>query len=180
MTSNEANDKTSEESPLARTAFRLYASQLHRFLARRLLRPQDVDDLAQEVFLRLVRLDKPELVRKPQAYLFRVAANLIREFRIRNDKEQERVAYDSEALDQIAEQGVEMVNDELAEQLNLARQLDRALAQLPRVQRAVLLMVKRDGLSHKEVARKTGIHVRTVERYVIEATAKMLTMEWDR
>jgi RNA polymerase sigma-70 factor (ECF subfamily) len=174
-----------EESakPTARPAgpaFSQYAGALHRFLARRLKRPQDVDDLAQEVFIRLLRLERPELVRKPQAYLFSVAANLVREFRIRADKEHEQLDYDSDAADEAADQPAQVLPDELAERIAIQQQLERALAQLPAMQRAVLLLVKRDGLSHKEVARKTGIHVRTVERYVMEATAKMLTMEWDR
>jgi RNA polymerase sigma factor (sigma-70 family) len=175
-----AEEPVKPDAPLAGPALRQYAGPLHRFLAKRLRRPQDVDDLAQEVFVRLLRLERPELVRRPQAYLFSVAANLVREFRIRSNRELERVAYDSDAADEAADNPPELHPDELSDRIAIQQQIERSLAQLPAVQRAVLLMVKRDGLSHKEVAKKTGIHVRTVERYVMEATARMLTMEWDQ
>ncbi len=168
------------EPDFAGTAFQRYAGALHRFLARRLNRPQDVDDLAQEVFIRLAHMSRPELVRKPQAYLFRIAYNLVREFKLRSEKEQEQLTFDSEVVEESAEQPAQVQADELAERLNVQQQLESALARLPRLQRAVLLLVKRDGWSHKEVANRTGLNVRVVERYVIEATARMMTMDWDR
>lgn len=164
----------------AQEVFHQYGRPLHRFLARRLRRPQDADDLAQEVFIRLARLEKPELVRKPQAYLFSLAFNLIREFRLRSEKEQAQLTYDSAAAEEAAEKDENAARDELGEQLNLRLQLESALEQLPPIHRAVLLLIKRDGWSHKEVARRTGLNVRVVERYLIEAKARMLTMEWDR
>ncbi|MBL8267500.1 RNA polymerase sigma factor [Steroidobacter sp.] len=167
------------DAPFASTAFQRYEAQLHRFLARRLARPHDVDDLAQEVFMRLARIEKPELIRKPQAYLLSIAANLVYEFRLRGQKEHEQVTYDSATVEQVAEHVADPSVRDNAEDLDLQRRLDRALEQLPPMQRAVLLLVKRDGYSHKEVAKKTGLNVRTVERYVMEATATMLTMDWE-
>jgi len=173
-------EPANEIAGFASSAFRQYATQLHRFLVRRLGRPQDVDDLAHEVYIRLARLSKPELVRQPRTYLFSVASNLVREFRLRNAQERERVTYDSDTVDQAAEHPTHVVEDELADRLNLQRQIERALLQLPPTQRAVLLLVKRDGLSHAEAAKKAGLSVHTVEKYVTEAVAKMMTMEWDR
>ena len=170
----------SREMSFAESVFRQYTALLHRFLARRLTRPQDVDDLAQEVFIRLARLNKPELVLKPKAYLCSVASNLVREFKLRNARELERIVFDSETLDEAAEQPAHERPDELAERLNIQRQLEQAMQRLPRIQCAVLLLAKRDGLSHKEIARKTGLNVRTVDRYVFEATGKIMTMDWDR
>jgi RNA polymerase sigma factor (sigma-70 family) len=168
------------EIGFAESVFRQYTALLHRFLARRLTRPQDVDDLAQEVFIRLARLSKPELVQKPKAYLCTIASNLVREFKLRDAKEQQQIVFDTETMDEVSEQPSHIQLDELAERLNVQRQLERALERLPPVQCAVLLLAKRDGLSHKEIARKTGLNVRTVDRYVFEATAKVMTMEWDR
>lgn len=160
--------------------FRQYTTLLHRFLARRLTRPQDVDDLAQEVFIRLARLGTPELVLKPRAYLCSIASNLVREFNLRNAREQEQIIFDSDTIDEAAERPSHIQPDELAERLNIQRQLEWALKRLPPMQCAVLLLAKRDGLSHKEIARRTGLNVRTVDRYVFEATAKIVTMDWDR
>ena len=170
----------SREIGFAESVYRQYSALLHRFLTRRLGRPQDVDDLAQEVFIRLARLGKPELVQKPRAYLCSVASNLVREFKLRNAREQDRIVFDSAAIEDLTEEPAHVQPDELAERLNVQRQLEHALKRLPPLQCAVLLLARRDGLSHKEIARKTGLNVRTVDRYVFEATARIVTMEWDR
>lgn len=50
----------------------------------RLSRPADFDDVAQEVFLRLLRYDAAQIVEHPQAYLFKMASNVAAEWSIRS------------------------------------------------------------------------------------------------
>ena|SRR2546427_7067363 len=62
-----------EVDPKRRLAdwFRQWRSPLRKFLLRRGSVPaSDLDDIAQEVFLRLMRYDRTELIEHPQAYLF--------------------------------------------------------------------------------------------------------------
>src|SRR3954447_19342316 len=64
--------------------FHQWRTPLRRFLAGRAgVRAADVEDVAQEVFLRLMRYEKAELVDHPQAYLYKVAANVATEWSIR-------------------------------------------------------------------------------------------------
>src|SRR5882672_7786524 len=107
--------------------FRKYGAELHRYLVRRLRRPQDADDLAQEVFLRLLRLEDAELVRKPQSYLYGIASHVVREFRMRAEQEHERLSFDSETIEALTEHPLEQLMDDPAERLHLQRQLERAL-----------------------------------------------------
>ena len=165
---------------LARGAFQRYAPALHRFLLRRIRRPQDIDDMAQEVFARLLRVENAEFVRKPASYLFGIAANVVREFRIRAEHDQERVTFDSRMVDHLAEHPHETQLDEMADRLSLQRQLERGLARLPPTHRVVLLLVTRDGLSHEEAAEAAKLSVHTVEKYVTEARARLKLMKWDR
>ncbi len=174
------NDDPPECPTLAGAAFTEYSAELHRYLARRLAHPEDANDLAQETFLRLIRVERPERIRRPVAYLFSIAAHLIREFRLREDREHEHVTFDSETLEQAEETVPTAGNEEPGYRLNLEQQLVRGLLKLPRTQRAVLLLVKRDGLSHEEAARALNLSVHTIERYVVEATARMAQMGWDR
>lgn len=169
-------DITHDREPdgTGRLSFRKYAAELHRYLLKRVARPADADDLAQEVFMRLLRLNPTERVRKPLAYLYGVASHVVHEFRIR--EEHDRVSYDSEAVGRLAENPEHLAVDEIAEQLDIQRRLERALAQLPRGQRAVLLLVKRDGLSHEEAAKASGLTVQTVEKYIVNAKARLRTM----
>ena len=164
---------------LANGAFRTYAPALHRFLLRRIRRPQDIDDMTQEVFARLMRVESAEFVRKPASYLFGIATNVVREFRIKASHDQERVTFDSEMVDHLAERPSEVQADEMADRLSLQRQLERGLAQLPRTHRTVLLMVTRDGLSHGEAAQAARLSIHTVEKYVTEARARLKLLPWD-
>src|SRR5688572_33285442 len=71
----------------AATAFEKHYRELHRFLVRRLPRTQDAQDVIQEVFLRVLRLPRTELVRKPQAYVYGIASHVAHEMRMRSQHE---------------------------------------------------------------------------------------------
>ena len=162
--------RSESASDLAGAAFREHAGELQRFLARRVAQPQDADDLAQEVFARLLRVRNADLVRNPLSYLLGIATHVVREFRQR--RQHERVLFDSDLADGRAECGDETAQS-MTDQLELRERLDRALKQLPPAHQLVLLLVKRDGLSHAEAARAAGLSVYTIEKYVVEARARL-------
>ncbi|HMK85360.1 MAG TPA: RNA polymerase sigma factor [Steroidobacteraceae bacterium] len=161
-------------SDLAGTAFRDHAGELHRFLARRVAKAQDADDLAQEVFARLLRVRNADLVRNPLSYLLGIATHVVREFRQR--RLHERVLFDSDLADDLADHTEGAPEESFAAQLELRERLDRALKQLPPAHQLVLLLVKRDGLSYTEAARASGLSVHTIEKYVVEARARLRTI----
>lgn len=158
-----------DAASLAQTVFTRYYGELHRFLLRRLARPQDAADLMQEIFLRILRVERVELVRKPMAYVYGIASHVVSESRLRG--RQERVTFDSEIVEQTAEHPPQVCGDELLDQLISERQVERALRQLPPVHQAILILHKRDGLSREEVARQLGLSVHTVKKYVCQAMA---------
>jgi RNA polymerase sigma-19 factor, ECF subfamily len=157
-------------STLAGTAFREHAVELQRYLLRRVGHAHDADDLAQEVFARLLRVRDAELVRKPLAYLIGIATHVVREFRQR--KQHERVLFDSVVTDDLCE-NPEHPHRGVAERLEMQQWLDSALTQLPPTHQLVLLLVKRDGLSYAEAAEKSGLSIHTIEKYVVEARARL-------
>jgi RNA polymerase sigma-70 factor (ECF subfamily) len=55
----------------------------------------------------------------------------------------------------------------------LFRRLEEAVAAMPRRQREVFLAHRLDGLSYAEIARRTGLSVRQVERQMVRAIAKL-------
>jgi len=162
---------------LAADVFRHYAADLHRYLRRRLRDPQLADDVVQEVFSRLIRVHQPELVKKPHSYLFGIAFHVIREMRLQ--EEQEAVSYDSLAVENAAEHPAHVARDELSDCLNIQAQVERALAELPDIHRALVLMCKRDGMTYEEAAVATGISVHMVEKHLIQARVKLLAVMWD-
>src|SRR5688572_8526603 len=86
---------------LAESVAEEYGADLQRYLMRRLHDAQNARDLAQEVYLRLLRVGSGELVHNRQAYLYRTAAHVVYEFRMR--ARQSPVSFDSEAVDHWAE-----------------------------------------------------------------------------
>ncbi|HEU4603580.1 MAG TPA: RNA polymerase sigma factor, partial [Steroidobacteraceae bacterium] len=148
---------------------------LHRFLVRRLRGSQHAQDLAQEAYLRLLRVERVELVRQPRAYLYRIAVNLVSEFRLRAQREP--ITYDSETLEQLAEiADVESPGE--AERAVEAQQMEVLLEQLPPLYRAIFLLRKRDGLSYQEIAQQLDISVHTVKKYLARAVAKCRHANW--
>src|ERR1700722_15408715 len=106
-----------------------YGQRLRRFLAVRLRNADDVPDLAQEVFLRLLRVEGYESIRTPEAYLFTIASHVIHQHAVRRSSESVSV--------EIAEVFSELrtsASDEPPDQAAHAQQieeLERILAPLP-------------------------------------------------
>ena len=61
-------------------ALRERRPSLMRYLTSRLSDASDAQDVAQDVYLRLVSMPEPEAVENSAAYVFRIAANLANDF----------------------------------------------------------------------------------------------------
>jgi len=155
--------------------FGQYTRELHRYLMRRLRRPDDVNDLAQEVYLRLIQLDEDKHIEKPLPYLYGVASHVLADHMFALKRS--HIDWDEDCDDWI---DTCVLPDDMADRLNLQQQIDAAMAQLPPTHAAVLLAHKRDGLSYDEVAEKLGLSRHTVEKYVTQAKSKIRTMSWER
>jgi len=152
-------------------AFQKYEATLHRYVLRRLRRPQDARDLTQDIFERFMKVDRLEAIRNPQAYLFAIASNVVSE--VRCAQERNLVTYDSDAMDRLAEALEHGSPDELTDQVNLQRDIVRALSKLPDSHLAALLLVKGEGLSYEEAARTSGMTVNTIGTYLTHARARL-------
>jgi RNA polymerase sigma-70 factor (ECF subfamily) len=142
---------------------RSWNAGLTRFLRRRLPQPIDAEDLAQEVYARLLRVEKLELIEEPQAYLYRVAVNVAAEWRMRAAQSK---PHSSDELDAL----VAATTPETAlSEADFERQLDGALREMTPMVRAVIYLKLRDGMSHEEIARHLGITTRMVRRLLTTA-----------
>ena len=146
-----------------------FAGRLYAVLLRRLGDPHDAEDLAQEAYLRLLRIERTKLIEKPDAYLFRIATNLANEFAMQqrhalrtvdiDDASQKEALGDGDALERSLESRAEI------------RRLEAVLDKMPSAYRSVLVLSKRDGLSREEVAKALGLSVHTVKKYLARAAA---------
>lgn len=149
-----------------RSVIEEYAPRLLRFLELRTGSGADAQDLAQEAYFRLCRVNEPDLIRDPQAYLFRIACNLANELMLRRRSQPSTVHLDG-GLELAEEDGIAF-NDHLENRSKVER-LQEILSELPPLYGAVLLLRKRDGYSHKEIGEKLGISPHTVHKYLSRA-----------
>lgn len=153
---------------LAALALEQFSSGLYRFLLRRLRNAEKAEDLSQEVYLRLLRTTETGHVRSPQAYVYRVALNVLCEFQIRERGGE--VTFDSEAVAQVAEQLADDASpDAIYEQNAQEARFAEAIRELPPMQRAVLRLVTQHAFSHAEIAEQLGISVSTVRNHLYKA-----------
>jgi RNA polymerase sigma factor (sigma-70 family) len=144
---------------------------LRRFVARRRgLSSADVEDVAQEVFLRLLRFDQSELIIDPKRYLFTVASNVASEWSARASK---RTPHASEWLDDLEDEA-SVIDD--SERASRDAALHRALAALQPRAREILRLHFGDGLTREAIARRLDISHRVVKREILNAYARLRVM----
>lgn len=144
-----------------------YRGALQAFFYRRLRTKVDAADLVQEVYLRMLRVGDPEAIRNPEAYLFTVAANLLKENVVADRRHAQEVAVESAegmpALTLLP--GFEAAVD--APQ-RVAR-LCEVIEELPPKCSAAVILQYRDGLSHQDIAAQLEVSPRMVKRYLAQA-----------
>ena len=73
-------------------------SGLTRFLRRKVPNQIDAEDLAQEVYVRLLRMESLEQINEPQAYVYRIASNVASEWRLRASQSKPHSSDELESL----------------------------------------------------------------------------------
>lgn len=141
-------------------------SDLQRFLRSRLSHGDQAQDLAQEVYLRLLRMDDLRVIRNPRAFALRLAAHVAHEWRMlaRN-----RMPHSQDALQELVAEGGNPA-DSLETHRDLT-QLTRVLEGLSPKCQLVLLMSRRDGMSHREIAEELGLSVAMIKKYLARGLA---------
>jgi RNA polymerase sigma factor (sigma-70 family) len=142
---------------------------LLRFLGRRVRSTVDIEDLAQETYLRLLRARDLGDVRNPQAYLLRVASHVLVEWRDNELRPESRVEMADDLLIDDCPPEFELEASISQERLN------RALAAASPTMRAVLLLRLRDERSCKDIAAELDITLRQVRRCLARGYERLRT-----
>lgn len=149
---------------------RLYAEHygaLRTFFYRRIRTKSDAADLAQEVYVRMLRVSDTDEIRNPELYLYTVASNLVKEHAVRDRRQENAVDVDEAS-----------VQDLLSELPTLDRQVDTnqrvsrlrtVLAQLSPKCRAVVILRYQYELSYQEIAERLGVSSNMVKKYLAHA-----------
>jgi RNA polymerase sigma-70 factor (ECF subfamily) len=150
--------------------FTQWRSPIRRWLATRSSVPTaDLDDLAQEVFLRLLRYSDDVVVENPQSYLFRIATNVANEWR---DRARHKSPHEETWLDGLQIEPSAEPENTMARTL-VREQVQAAVQRLPPRQREVLLLHVNEGLTYKQIADQQGLTYRVVLRDLTRAYSQL-------
>jgi RNA polymerase sigma factor (sigma-70 family) len=144
-----------------------HGRKLRRYLAARLRNAADVPDLVQEVFLRLLRVERHESIRNPEAYVMTVASHVLHQHTLRLATAPRTV----DAIDVIVDLQSAIEIDPVA-QLDARRrleQLDYALSQMKPNVHATFVLHRRDGLTLEEIGKRLGVSRPMVKKYLAKA-----------
>jgi RNA polymerase sigma-70 factor (ECF subfamily) len=142
---------------------------LQTFFYRRIRTKSDAADLAQEVYVRMLRVNDLQAIRNPERYLFTVASNLVKEYSV---------------LDRWQARGVDLegvgVQQQLSElpafdaQLDATKRVARlrsVLAQLSPKCRAAVILQYHYGLTYEEIGERLNVSPHMVKKYLGQALA---------
>jgi len=164
------HDVGEAKKALVERLFAAHGRAVQAFFYRRTRQHSDATDLAQEVYLRMLRVRDPETIGNIEAYLFTVASNLAREQAGRDRRRGVTVALeDATVLDELVEL------PSLDAQINVAQQVQRlreVLRQLPPRWHAAVVMHYGHGLSHQEIADRLSVSARAVKKCLARALGR--------
>jgi RNA polymerase sigma factor (sigma-70 family) len=146
---------------------RRFRPALMAFFLRRLGSHAEAEDMIQEVFIRLATKEAAQ-VQSPEAYVFRMAVNLLRD---RSRREKVRVAHRSEAL-AADDVGVDFLDPlRVVAGRESLDSLAAALSELPELTRDIFVLYRIENVDKREIAQAFDISLSTLERHLARAMA---------
>lgn len=144
----------------------MYGNELLHFLQQQVRCLQTAADLRQEACLRYRRAAKSAPIEHGRAYLYRIARNLVTDWRRQRRREAQLFVEDAKVA--------EIPSPAPApERLLMAREdlqaLRVALAELPSTSRHALLWYRLEGVTLREIGKRLGVSESMAGRYVAKA-----------
>jgi RNA polymerase sigma factor (sigma-70 family) len=137
---------------------------LKKFLAKFLHHEQDIEDVAQEAYLKAYSAEQNRgEIEQPKAFLFSIAKNLALNELARKSRQMTRTIQEAMPAEMI--QSTASAEDEIVAGQSLGLYCD-AVATLPENCRRVYLLRKVHGLPHREIAERLGMSRSAVEKHL--------------
>jgi RNA polymerase sigma-70 factor (ECF subfamily) len=148
------------------TVYRELKTSLMRFAYRYYRKPQDIEDVVQEAFVKVCEAQSRREIQHPKAYMYQTVRNLaVRQLR----------KHDHKLTDTMGDMDLDVISDftpTLEEQFESRQKLDlfcRAVRELPVKCQRVYILCRVYGFSHQEIAEQMDISVKTVEAHLTKA-----------
>lgn len=141
-------------------------AQLMQFLRRSWRNPADIDDLCQDIYVRVFEAACEQIPHPAKPFVFATARNLLIDRARRARIVRIEAVADPDALGVPAE---EPSIDRAVIAREELRRLQAALDGIPEAYRDALLMKKIEGLSRQEIAMRLGVSEQTVKYHIANA-----------
>lgn len=144
-----------------------HGRRLRRFFSARARNAADVPDLVQEVFLRLLRIERHDAIRNPQAYLYTIASHVLHQHALRETVTSEVVRFADVIRDLPESDEIDPAFEVETEQYFEA--LGRALEQHSPRAYTTLILHRCNGIPLKDISVQLGVSYTMVKRYLAQA-----------
>ena len=156
-----------DKKALVERLFNAHRNALVAFFQGRVRDRADAPDLAQEVYLRMIRLRSLEQIRNPEGYLFTVASNLAKEHMARQRRHGTPI--DAEDVSVQVELAELPTADSQLDAARRAQRLAEVLRELSPKCQAVVVLQYVHGCSYAEIGEKLQISPSMVKKYLTQA-----------
>lgn len=150
--------------------FSSFIPALRSYFARHTGNMAMVDDLVQDVMLRILNRRSDEDIHNPEAYLFRTASNVLRDKArrdtVRNLELHKELTETDHPVEECSPERVLSAREEVSRVIVV-------LNELPQRTRDIFLMKRFDGMSHAEIAARMNLSVSAIEKQVSKAIAHL-------
>jgi RNA polymerase sigma factor (sigma-70 family) len=143
---------------------------LQRYIYRRIRTKSDAPDLAQEVYVRMLRIGDSSAIRNPQLYLYTVASNLVKEHAVADRRQASRLDLDETSVQQRL--GELPALDSQLDAAQVAERLRSVVERLPVKWRTAVILQYRYGLTYQEIADRLGVSSNMVKKYLAQALGR--------
>jgi len=153
---------------------RRYVRPVHVVVASFLSEPDDVDDAAQETFLRALRaIDRYDMRRPFAPWIYQIARNVARNQLAALTRRR------TEPFSLEGPEGSDPTPDQEAERAEIRARVDERLAYLPEQRRTAFRLVDVEGMAAEEAGRIMGISPGTVRSHVHHARRALREALWE-
>lgn len=156
-----------EQNAQAEALNQRFRPALMSFFLRRIHHFQEAEDLTQDVILRVSERAATIDGSRPDAYVFQIAANLLRDHwrrsKVRTSYEQENIAVRQSWVEELDPERVVQSKQALSTVI-------RSIRSLPERTRTIFVLFRLEHMKQREIADLLGISVRTVEQHVMRAS----------
>lgn len=140
-------------------------SKLRNFIRGKINDSDRVDDLAQEVYVRLARAPELTTSGEIKAYTYRIAANLVNDFWREG---QRRPADNYPSDDEVFERPTAELEKQISNTETISK-IQTAIDQLPDQAKRIFWLNRYEGMTYSEIAKELDVSVSWVEKNMMKA-----------